>query len=79
VGPPSDNVALAASVAIPAAFSAVFNRHFEVVHGYVRKRVGASLADDLAAQTFLIAFDRRGSYDLERPSAQPGCSGSRPT
>ncbi len=72
VGQPlSDNAAIAASIVVPAHFAIVFDRHFEFVHSYVRKRVGESLADDLASQTFLIAFDRRGNYDQARSNARP--------
>lgn len=66
-----DNAAIAASIAAPAEFAPVFHRHFDVVHAYVRKRVGRSLADDLAAQTFLVAFDCRARYDQARPNARP--------
>jgi RNA polymerase sigma factor (sigma-70 family) len=69
--PLPDNAAIAASIATPAEFALIFDRYFDLVHGYIRKRVGESLADDLASQTFLIAFDRRAKYDQARPSAQP--------
>lgn len=68
---PLDNEAIAASAKIPAEFALIFDRHFNVVHGYIRKRVGESLADDLASQTFLIAFDGRAGYDQARPNARP--------
>lgn len=67
----ADNAAISASLTTPADFALVFHRHFDVVHGYIRKRVGVSLADDLAAQTFLVAFDRRATYDQARPNARP--------
>jgi RNA polymerase sigma-70 factor (ECF subfamily) len=67
----SDGAAIAASIAEPAEFAQVFHRHYDVVHGYIRKRVGESLADDLASQTFLIAFDRRDRYDGTRANARP--------
>jgi RNA polymerase sigma-70 factor (ECF subfamily) len=69
--PLSDSAAMAASISNPAEFALLFDRHFDVVHGYIRKRIGASLADDLASQTFLIAFDRRAEYDRTRPNARP--------
>lgn len=67
----SDGAAIAASIAAPAEFAQVFHRHYDLVHGYIRKRVGESLADDLASQTFLIAFDRRDRYDATRANARP--------
>jgi RNA polymerase sigma factor (sigma-70 family) len=69
--PLPDNAAIAASIAAPAEFALVFHRHFDLVHGYIRKRVGGSLADDLASQTFLIAFDSRAKYDQARANARP--------
>ena len=69
--PLPDSAAMAASITNPAEFALLFDRHFDVVHGYIRKRVGRSLADDLASQTFLIAFDRRAEYDQTRPNARP--------
>jgi RNA polymerase sigma factor (sigma-70 family) len=69
--PPPDNAAIAASIETPAEFAPVFHRHFDAVHGYIRKRVGESLADDLASQTFLVAFDGRARYDQARESARP--------
>jgi RNA polymerase sigma-70 factor, ECF subfamily len=41
------------------------------IHGYVARRLGASLAEDVASETFLIAFDRRRRYDVACPSARP--------
>lgn len=49
----------------------IFDRHFDVVHGYLQRRIGPDLADELAAETFLIAFDKRARYDLARPDARP--------
>jgi RNA polymerase sigma-70 factor (ECF subfamily) len=69
--PPPDSAAIAASITAPAEFGLVFHRHFDAVHGYVRKRVGESLADDLASQTFLVAFDGRARYDQGRANARP--------
>ena len=31
------------------------------IHGYVARRLGPSLAEDVVSGTFLIAFDRRRS------------------
>lgn len=69
--PLPDNTAIVASIAAPAEFALIFDRYFDLVHGYIRKRVGESLADDLASQAFLIAFDCRAKYDQARPNARP--------
>jgi RNA polymerase sigma factor (sigma-70 family) len=55
----------------PERFADVFDRHYAGIHGYVARRLGAGLADDLSAETFLVAFDRRRRYDLAYPSARP--------
>jgi RNA polymerase sigma factor (sigma-70 family) len=54
----------------PERFAEVFDRHYAEIHAYVSRRLGSSLADDLASETFLIAFDRRGRYDVAHPSAR---------
>ena len=59
------------SGAEPGQFALVFERHFDAIHRYLARRVGAELADDLAAQVFAEAFNGRGRYDLSRPDAVP--------
>jgi RNA polymerase sigma factor (sigma-70 family) len=54
----------------PDRFAEVFDRHYSEIHGYVSRRLGSSLADDLASETFLIAFARRLRYDVAHPSAR---------
>jgi RNA polymerase sigma factor (sigma-70 family) len=67
----SDAEAIAASRADPEAFVEIFDRHFHAIHGYLRRRVGSALADDLAASTFTEAFSARRRYDRSRPDALP--------
>jgi RNA polymerase sigma factor (sigma-70 family) len=67
----TDAEALRASRSDPHAFVAVFERHFDAVHRYLRRRVPADLADDLVAETFLRAFQHRGRYRAQRPDARP--------
>ncbi|GAA3263244.1 RNA polymerase sigma factor [Nonomuraea helvata] len=55
----------------PAAFAALFDRHAPALHRYVTRRLGASLADDVVAETFLTAFRRRARYDVSHPDARP--------
>ncbi len=68
---PADNVAIAESFVTPASFGTVFDRHFDRIHGYLQRQLGTDLADDLASETFLVAFDRRTSFDLGHESARP--------
>lgn len=55
----------------PERFAAVFDRYYFQIHGFAAQRLGPSLADDVAAETFLIAFDRRDRYDVSREDARP--------
>jgi RNA polymerase sigma factor (sigma-70 family) len=59
--PASDAELVERSLEVPMAFEPVFNRHFRSIHTYLHRRVGRDLADDLAAETFALAFERRGS------------------
>ena len=52
-------------------FAVLFDRHAVAVHRYLARRVGTTVADDLLAQTFLVAYERRSSYDRSRPDARP--------
>lgn len=55
----------------PECFAEVFDRYYGQIHDYAARRLGQGLADDVAAETFLIAFTRRERYDLCRPDARP--------
>lgn len=70
-GEPTDSALIARSLSDPAAFAPLYDRHAGAIHDFVARRLGNDLADDLCAQTFYVAFDRRGSYDLTRPDARP--------
>ena len=50
----------------PAAFARLFDTHARALHGYLAGRVGVDIADDLVAETFLVALRRRASYDPEQ-------------
>lgn len=52
-------------------FAALFDRHAVAVHRYLARRIGVMVADDLLAQTFLVAYERRAGYDRSRPDARP--------
>jgi RNA polymerase sigma-70 factor (ECF subfamily) len=55
----------------PAQFAELFDRYYAQVYGYAARRLGESLADDVAAETFLVAFTGRQRFDLSRPDARP--------
>jgi RNA polymerase sigma-70 factor (ECF subfamily) len=67
----SDAAIIERSLWEPEGFAAVFDRHYTRIHGFAGQRLGPSLADDVAAETFLVAFDRRERYDLSRADALP--------
>jgi RNA polymerase sigma-70 factor (ECF subfamily) len=69
--PGSDAAAIHQSLEVPGAFVAVFDGHYRAVYGYVARRVGPDLADEIVADTFARAFDRRAHYDLSYPDARP--------
>jgi RNA polymerase sigma factor (sigma-70 family) len=55
----TDAECLARSLNEPTAFELIFDRHFGAVHRYLHRRAGRDLADELAAETFALAFARR--------------------
>jgi RNA polymerase sigma-70 factor (ECF subfamily) len=55
----------------PEHFAAIFDRYYAQIHGYAARRLGDSLADDVAAEAFLVAFERRNRYDVSCPNARP--------
>lgn len=55
----------------PATFSELYDRHAATVHRYAARRVGATTADDIMSETFLVAFERRADFELDRVDARP--------
>lgn len=66
-----DGAAIAASRDDPEKFAEIFDRYYPAIHRYVDRRIGADAADDIAAETFLIAFRKRARFDPTAPSARP--------
>jgi len=67
---PSDADVIKESLREPERFAVLFDRYFAQIHRYAAARLGHSPADDVAAETFLAAFDKRSRYDLDRPVAR---------
>jgi RNA polymerase sigma factor (sigma-70 family) len=67
----SDAAIIGRSLREPECFAAVFDRYYPQIHGFAARRLGQGLADDVAAETFLIAFAARGRYDGSRADARP--------
>jgi RNA polymerase sigma factor (sigma-70 family) len=55
----------------PEQFAALFRLHAPEIGRYVTRRIGADAAEDVVAETFLVAFRRRSDYDLTRADARP--------
>lgn len=66
-----DAEVVARSIERPEHFAEVFDRYYIEIHRYVARRLGPDLADDIASETFLVAFARRGQYDRTHPDARP--------
>jgi RNA polymerase sigma factor (sigma-70 family) len=67
----SDALVIAASLDQPARFGTVFDRHATVVFRYLVRRVGIDEAELLLGEVFRVAFEKRATYDAERPNARP--------
>lgn len=55
----------------PQVFDALFKANFQHVHRYLSRRVGSAVADDLAAETFAVAFRRSESFDPSLGELRP--------
>lgn len=67
----SDAGVIAASLDDGARFGEIFDRHFAEIDRYLARRVGLALADEIAAEVFVIAFRSRGRYDPAASDARP--------
>ncbi len=67
----TDAELIEASLRDPEAFEGVFRRHYQPIRRYLQRRLGSDVGEELGAQTFLVAFERRASYDMAYPSARP--------
>ena len=66
-----DAAVIEASRAEPDRFASLFDRHAPYIHRYLARRVGRQAADDLVAETFLVAFRKRAGYDDRYRDARP--------
>ncbi len=65
---PTDGRQDAVAIVVAADFENAFRAHFAPVYRFIARRVGADLAEDLAAEVFATAYRRRGSYEPSRGS-----------
>jgi RNA polymerase sigma-70 factor (ECF subfamily) len=68
-GGESDDARLARAAAErdPAAWAAIYERHYTHVYRYVRSRVGAGMAEDVTSEVFASAVRSIGGYSGKRP------------
>jgi hypothetical protein len=67
LGQPDDAKLIAESGQVPERFGPVFDRHAAAIHGYISRRLGRDAADDLVAETFLVAFCRPDRDRVPKP------------
>lgn len=67
----TDNEVIERSAHEPVVFAALYDRHAATVYRYAAQRLGGDAAEDVMSETFLVAFERRASYDLEVLDARP--------
>ena len=60
---------IAASRRDPEAFEELFDRYWPALRAFCCGRAGTA-GEDVAAETFRVAFDKRGRYDLGYPDAR---------
>ncbi|MCT2547803.1 MULTISPECIES: RNA polymerase sigma factor [Streptomyces] len=74
-GPPAspddDAEVIAQSLEEPEIFAGLYDRHAPDIHRYAARRLGEGAADDITADTFLVAFRSRRRFDRSRSSARP--------
>ncbi|TYK43283.1 RNA polymerase sigma factor [Actinomadura decatromicini] len=69
--PPPDAETIVTSWRRPENFAMIFDRYYTEIHRYVDRRLGPDIADDIAAETFLVAFRSRAKFQPASDSARP--------
>ncbi|WP_338065881.1 RNA polymerase sigma factor [Microbacterium suaedae] len=67
----TDSEIIVRSLTRASAFTEIFDRHATVIGRYVARRLGPHDAEDVVSETFLVAFQKRSSFDQARDSARP--------
>lgn len=68
---PTDASLIVESLTVPRAFMPIVDRHQRILYGYLARRVGADIAEDLVAETFTRAFAQRDRFDQSWSDARP--------
>lgn len=67
----SDGDIISQSLQSPACFTEIFDRYVSDISRFLLRRAGQNAAEDLVAETFIIAFRIRGNFDLTAKNARP--------
>jgi RNA polymerase sigma-70 factor (ECF subfamily) len=67
----TDNEVIERSRSEPSAFATLYDRHARSVYRYAAQRLGDHAAEDVMSETFLVAFEKRSSYDVNVRDARP--------
>ncbi len=67
----SDAELIAESGRNPDSFMELVHRHQRVLYGYLARRFGHELAEEITAETFARAFAQRDRYRSDMPDARP--------
>lgn len=70
-GTDDDASLVSQSLEHPEVFAGLYDRHAPDIHRYAARRLEEGAADDITAETFLIAFRSRRRYDTARRNARP--------
>jgi RNA polymerase sigma factor (sigma-70 family) len=62
---------MAPSETDPGWFASVFDRHARTIYRFAWRRVGTDGAEDVTAETFRVALERRASFDPARGDVLP--------
>lgn len=71
-----DGFLMRESVSRPAVFREIFDRHHSAVWGFLARRYGRGIAEEITAATFAEAFAARDRFDPTRVDARPWLFGT---
>jgi RNA polymerase sigma factor (sigma-70 family) len=69
--PDDDGTVIRHSVSDPELFAVLVRRHAPAIARYVTRRIGRDAAEDIVAETFLVAFRQRAGYADEGRECLP--------
>ncbi len=69
--PEADSAVIQESLRDAEVFAVLYDRYAPQLYRFAYRRVGPEAAEDVVADTFLAAFQRRQHYDGARPDARP--------